>query len=180
MNNELYHHGIKGMRWGVRRYQNADGSLTSDGKKRYSKSGSFKEYFNTVSKANQQQRAAKRHYKQESIDIAADFGNKVDSAYKEYNEQYENSVKRYKNKAKAARLQKEAAWDNLSAGRKFIAGSAISSLTYTAFLASGSNKIGAGELFVGTALGIPTAAMLTVSGVVGEKMGDAISKKFLK
>lgn len=33
---ELYHHGIKGMKWGVRRYQNKDGSLTPAGKKRYS------------------------------------------------------------------------------------------------------------------------------------------------
>ena len=32
----LYHHGIKGMRWGVRRYQNPDGSLTAAGKKRVS------------------------------------------------------------------------------------------------------------------------------------------------
>lgn len=32
---ELYHHGIKGMKWGVRRYQNPDGSLTAKGKKRY-------------------------------------------------------------------------------------------------------------------------------------------------
>lgn len=32
---ELYHWGIKGMKWGVRRYQNADGSLTSAGRKRY-------------------------------------------------------------------------------------------------------------------------------------------------
>lgn len=31
----LYHHGIKGQKWGVRRYQNEDGSLTSAGKKRY-------------------------------------------------------------------------------------------------------------------------------------------------
>ena len=31
---ELYHWGIRGMRWGVRRYQNKDGSLTDRGKKR--------------------------------------------------------------------------------------------------------------------------------------------------
>lgn len=34
---ELYHHGVKGMKWGVRRYQNADGSLTAAGKKRAAK-----------------------------------------------------------------------------------------------------------------------------------------------
>ena len=31
----LAHHGVKGQRWGVRRYQNDDGSLTDAGKKRY-------------------------------------------------------------------------------------------------------------------------------------------------
>lgn len=33
--NELHHAGIKGMKWGVRRYQNKDGTLTDAGKKRY-------------------------------------------------------------------------------------------------------------------------------------------------
>lgn len=32
--NHLEHHGIKGQKWGVRRYQNPDGSLTEEGKKR--------------------------------------------------------------------------------------------------------------------------------------------------
>jgi hypothetical protein len=34
-NNELYHWGVKGMKWGVRRYRNEDGTLTAAGKKRY-------------------------------------------------------------------------------------------------------------------------------------------------
>lgn len=39
--NVLAHYGIRGMHWGVRRYQNADGSLTSAGKQRYSEAKSI-------------------------------------------------------------------------------------------------------------------------------------------
>lgn len=41
----LTHWGIKGMKWGVRRYQNKDGSLTEEGKKRM-----YKEHFDLESK----------------------------------------------------------------------------------------------------------------------------------
>ncbi len=35
-NEYLEHHGVKGQKWGIRRYQNEDGTLTDEGKKRYS------------------------------------------------------------------------------------------------------------------------------------------------
>ena len=41
----LAHHGVKGMRWGVRRYQNEDGSLTDAGKKKYiNENKAYKKY----------------------------------------------------------------------------------------------------------------------------------------
>lgn len=43
-NNQLQHWGIKGMKWGVRRYQNEDGSLTAAGIKRYNRDADEKGY----------------------------------------------------------------------------------------------------------------------------------------
>lgn len=47
-NGEIMHFGILGMKWGVRRYQNKDGSLTAAGKKRYSD-----EELNEIKKASE-------------------------------------------------------------------------------------------------------------------------------
>lgn len=49
--NELYHWGVKGMKWGVRRYQNKDGTLTAAGKKRM-----YREQFDMESKERKEQR----------------------------------------------------------------------------------------------------------------------------
>ena len=59
--NELYHHGIKGQRWGVRRYQNPDGSLTAAGRKR------FKRVSNDEYTRNEESRRAKSILYEQSL-----------------------------------------------------------------------------------------------------------------
>lgn len=59
---DVSHSGIKGMRWGVRRYQNKDGSLTAAGKKRMSLTEKIKEY-----KTNKKRKAALEKARQTRI-----------------------------------------------------------------------------------------------------------------
>lgn len=49
-NNSLAHYGVRGMKWGVRRFQNSDGSYTSAGKKRKQKESVHEDYANAHSK----------------------------------------------------------------------------------------------------------------------------------
>ena len=56
----LEHHGILGMKWGVRRYQNKDGSLTKAGKKRVSEKQSAKTIFNISITNNGKKKLSKK------------------------------------------------------------------------------------------------------------------------
>ena len=57
---ELYHYGVKGMKWGVRRFQNKDGSLTPAGKRRYDEPN---QQNNLSPKSNQQPGSNAKKYK---------------------------------------------------------------------------------------------------------------------
>lgn len=59
MDGQLYHHGVKGQRWGVRRYQNADGSLTPAGKSHY----------NSIASAITARRDARRKFNNAQMDL---------------------------------------------------------------------------------------------------------------
>lgn len=68
MQKQLYHHGIKGQRWGIRRFQNRDGSLTTEGEKRYSKG---QEKANIKKDPNERARKAAKNTKDFVVSMAA-------------------------------------------------------------------------------------------------------------
>ena len=67
MEYELYHHGVKNQKWGVRRYQNKDGSLTPLGKIKYRTNKDFKRSYdrNEALKKARQAKAEKRQHEAE-------------------------------------------------------------------------------------------------------------------
>ena len=63
---ELSHHGILGQRWGIRRYQKKDGSLTPAGLKRYGSEANFKKIQRAEAKAQKEAEKAKYRAKTEA------------------------------------------------------------------------------------------------------------------
>ena len=81
---ELRHHGIKGQKWGVRRYQNSDGSLTIMGKLRYGSSKDYQELGDKVAKADSFIKTAKKY--------------QAEKDHKEYNDKIKTDLSKMSDK----------------------------------------------------------------------------------
>lgn len=138
---ELYHHGVKGQKWGVRRYQKKDGSLTPAGRKRYSDSTSVKE--SDVKEAKKEMKAAKKAYNK-SFNKAYD---RAAAAYSPFKKHREANDARWEDAA-----EKAEAYVNAKKNYKMMKKS------YNETVKSESKKILAGESFIGKTYDVVTGA----------------------
>lgn len=113
METYLAHYGVLGQRWGVRRFQNEDGSLTADGRERY---GMSSERLTTRSKMQAARSRAYDRYErtENSIESGYKRGQKLsDTDYKRERENekaYRDEDKRIKETAKQDRKVAQQVW----------------------------------------------------------------------
>lgn len=115
----LAHHGVLGQKWGVRRYQNADGSLTTLGKRREHKIESYDKKNERLAYKveRKERRAARLERRAERVHAIKDLGRSNRAARKSANYELkaakirkkaigeEDEIKRLKLEAKAAKKQ---------------------------------------------------------------------------
>ena len=108
MNGELYHHGIKGQKWGVRRWQNADGTYNEAGKKRYFDSNKHDRAANRIQKEINSFKGHEKEYSEaiRGLKYTRDQERAKANAQREKNNGIKNAVKKYNKLAdKADTLQ---------------------------------------------------------------------------
>ena len=128
---ELYHWGIKGMKWGIRRYQNADGSLTAAGRKRYlDKDGNLnaagkKKFGNSVkTKAETEAETPKRKSAKDMTD-----------------EELAKAVNRARQEAEYNRLRPEPETEPKNASTKAFMKKLVNEVAVPALINSGKNAL---------------------------------------
>ena len=120
--NELYHHGILGQKWGVRRYQYEDGSYTPEGKKRYGIGDFAKDRI--ADKSDRRAHANRQEYKLRMIPYDEHLNNNNVKIRKlESKRDYMSSDLKYKesaNRNMSERYRKLKYENPVNVGQKFI------------------------------------------------------------
>lgn len=140
--NELYHFGIKGQKWGERRWQNEDGSLTPEGYEHYGyKKGSLKDKMMTAKRFKNTSREAKAEYKKakneykyarkqaerEAYDKSS-FLEKMTYSYGTYNSAGKKMVDKNMSYEDAMKASKKEAWRNTAIMTAVAAGLTVAEL----------------------------------------------------
>lgn len=147
----LAHHGVKGMKWGVRRFRNHNGSLTSAGKKRYGD-----EYVSRgdVAAAKRKMRSASQSSRASARQYSGAIGNKRAEMFyaksQKKRQNFENQKKNYEDlKAKRKEqqsdpevvAQRKATAKKVAKGAAFVAGTALTAYAVSKLIKKGSNQV---------------------------------------
>lgn len=171
MENYLQHHGILGQRWGVRRFQNEDGSYTEAGKDRRNRiSNKYKRSdgsLNDAGRARFNKDGSKKKLKSMS-----------DSDLKRTNERL-SQEERYKQLNGKSQLSKALSQDTLiKAGASFVGGAALAGLgQYYMLVSNPGSYVFNGKKFVRNMLLAGTAAtVVSVTNSFGGNSSNALPK----
>jgi len=131
-NTELYHHGIKGQRWGIRRYQNTDGSLKPAGEGRYD---------DGLTRRQRKKAAKKYDYKSNET-----YKDKSASSKRARTNMY-NTNKNLYGKKEANRIEYEVdhGGNRKKAERKALARTVVKSMAYSALITAAPYAIAYGR-----------------------------------
>lgn len=127
---ELYHYGILGQKWGIRRYQNADGTLTSEGRERMlAKARKYESKANTTigennsakrKRAKLNQKAKDARYEVKKSDLKkARLKKSENNAKRSVKDMSDDELRREIARAKLENEYNQLHPKHVSAGRKF-------------------------------------------------------------
>lgn len=142
-NTEIYHHGVKGQRWGVRRYQNQDGSLTPKGREKLDK---LKE--KSTAEIERRRAQHENQFNKEKDKLTKKFvktaekakdpanNKKVQRLVKEMHISAAKHAAAKKQFEKELKVVKDYSLDDFKKERKYVAGKAATQIAVTALTAA--------------------------------------------